>query len=73
VTPTPTAEKRRTSTWIYADRVTGVPFVRQLLVNTHIMSILLQRNEIYCAKAEYGFERLTAANVPIIAIASAAL
>jgi hypothetical protein len=24
--------------------VTGMPFVRQLLVNTHIMSILLQRN-----------------------------
>jgi hypothetical protein len=44
VTPTPTAEKRRTSTWIYADWVTGMPFVRQPLVNTHIMSILLQRN-----------------------------
>jgi hypothetical protein len=40
VTPTSTAIKLRTPTWIYADRVTGMPFVRQPLVNTHIMSIL---------------------------------
>jgi len=41
VTPTHTAKRLRTPTWIYADRVTGMPFfIGQPRVNTHIMSIL---------------------------------
>lgn len=42
--PNAHSQKAANVDWIYADRVTGMPFVRQLLVNTHIMSILLQRN-----------------------------
>jgi len=40
VTPTPDSHQAANADWIYANRVTGVPYVGQPTVDTHIMSIL---------------------------------
>jgi hypothetical protein len=40
VTPTPDSHQAADADWTYANRVTGVPYVGQPTVDTHIMSIL---------------------------------